>query len=144
MTEHLGDDVLFSQVEMDGDLVAAGAMVRFRDRVSTPFIGSLKGYRHTRANYCQYWGIIRHCLDTGVRCFELGRSPRGTSHQRFKEKWGATAVPLHYGHLTISRKRDYRTVLEAGRLERLVSRTWTRLPLTLTRALGPRLVRYIP
>jgi FemAB-related protein (PEP-CTERM system-associated) len=141
---HLGEAVQFSQVRLGGLLVAAGVMIRFRDRLSTPYIGSLKRFRETRANYCQYWGIIRHCLENGVRCFDLGRSPRGSSHQQFKEKWGAVPVIMHYCHQALSTRRAYRTVLERSRMELLASGTWKHLPLFLTRRIGHWACRFIP
>jgi hypothetical protein len=119
-------------------------MLRHGKRLSTPYIGSLVGCRHTRANYCQYWGIVRHCLETGVRCFDLGRSPKGSTHQRFKEKWGAVPVEVHYSHRAYSSRRAYRSVAEASRLELLVSGLWKKTPLFVTRRAGPLVARYIP
>jgi len=144
LVEHLGEHVRFSEVRLGGRLVAAGLLVRFKDRLSTPYIGSLKDARATRANYCQYWGIIRHCLDSGVRRFDLGRSPRGSSHQQFKQKWGAVPVEVYYCHRAFSARRAYRTVTEPNRLERLASEIWKRLPLALTRRAGHLACRYIP
>ncbi len=144
LVEHLGDHVRFSQVHLKDRLVAAGVLMRFRERMATPYIGSLKRFRATRANYCQYWGIIEHCLETGVRCFDLGRSPRGSSHDRFKRKWGALPVEVHYCHRAISDRRSYRTVSEPGRVELWASGIWKRLPLAFTSRLGHRAYRYIP
>ena len=144
LLEHLGQDVQFSQVRLQGRLVAAGIMVRFRDRLATPYIGSLKRYGATSANYCQYWGIIKHCIDSGIRHFDLGRSPRGSSVAKFKRKWGANPVPMPYAHRAFSTRRTYRSVLEPGRLESLVSAAWKQLPLALTRRLGHLASHYIP
>jgi len=144
MMEYLGDHVLFSQVHLDNKLVAAGVMVKYRDHLSTPFIGNLKQFRHTRANYAQYWGIVQYCLENGISCFDLGRSPRGSSHQKFKQKWGAVPIETHYGYQTLSKKRVYRTVLEISPLEQFISEIWKRLPLVFTRRAGHFAARYIP
>ena len=74
----------------------------------------------------------------------MGRSPRGSTHEKFKEKWGAKAVAIQYGHLTLSKKRTYRSVLEPSPLERFVSETWKKVPLFLTRRVGHLAARHIP
>ncbi len=142
--EHFWADVRFSQVHLDGELVAAGVMVRAGDHLLTPYIGSLKGDRSRGSNYCQYWGIVEHCTSTGIRTFELGRSPNGSTHTRFKKKWGATPVPMFYSHLAISKRRVWTSVAEPTALQIRATEAWKKLPMPVARRIGHRLFRHIP
>ena len=118
-------------------------LIRFRDSIHTPYIGSLSSYRHTRSNYCQYWGIIQHCIETGVRRFELGRSPKGSTHAQFKKKWGATPIEASYNYYPLKPNAKYRSAADPPRSYVLAARVWRRLPLTLTRACGHLFSRQI-
>ncbi len=144
LRRHFADETRFSEVRHRGRLIAAGVVMRFGDTVLTPFIGSLRRYGHLRANYLQYWGIIEHCLEHGARRFELGRSPRESTHIRFKRKWGARDVAVRYNHLVVDPRRVYRNVATLPPAYRLATGVWKRLPLALTTLLGPRLARYVP
>ncbi len=144
LRRHFAAETSFSEVWHGDELMAAGVVMRFGDSVITPYIGSLKQHGHLRANYLQYWGIIEYCLEHGVRRFELGRSPRGSTHIRFKRKWGAEDVPVSYNYLVVNPRKSYRNVTTLPPLYRLATETWKRLPLAVTSLLGPRLARYVP
>ncbi len=144
LLKYFPDDVSFSEVHHQGRVVAAGVLLQFQNTLLTPYIGSLANMRHTNANYKQYWGIIQHCIHRGITRFELGRSPKGSTHEHFKLKWGAEPIDVAYSVKTISGRRRYRTVTEASALERRATRVWAKLPLSLTRTLGHYLYRYLP
>ena len=42
--------------------------------------------------------------------FELGRSPKASTHIRFKRKWGAEDVPVSYNYLVVNPRQSYRNV----------------------------------
>jgi FemAB-related protein (PEP-CTERM system-associated) len=144
LVEHLGDRVQFAEVRQADQLVAAGVIVSFRDAILTPYIGSLARFRHTRANYCQYWGIVEWCCGKGIERFELGRSPKGSTHVQFKRKWGAEEVPVYYNYRVINPRKGYQSVSDPSRTQLLATGVWKRLPLALTRLIGPAVFRYIP
>lgn len=144
LLEHFADETSFSEVWHQGELVASGVVMNFDDSIITPYIGSLKHLGRLRANYYQYWGIIEYCLEHGVPRFELGRSPKGSTHIRFKRKWGAKDVEVSYNYLVVNPRKSYRNVPTLPPAYRLATETWKRLPLTVTSLLGPRLARYVP
>ncbi len=144
LQKYFGNKVSFSEVRHNGTVVAGGIIIRFRDGIITPYIGSLKEYRHQGSNYCQYWGIIGHCMEEKIRRFEFGRSPKGSTHVQFKKKWGTEECQVMYNYLVLNPAREYRSVSRPARIFLLATGLWRRLPLFFTNALGPRLFRYIP
>lgn len=144
LTKHLGPHVRYSEVWHRGDLLAGGVVIRHKQTIITPYIGSLAGSRALRSNYFQYWGLIERCTEDGVRCFDMGRSPRGSTHARFKMKWGCDEAQAFYNYRVIDPRKRYRSVSRPSGMQRLATRVWRRLPLAVTTAVGPRLFRFIP
>ncbi len=144
LRKHFAHQTSFTEVRHRGELMAGGVIMDFGDSLITPYIGSLKQHGRLRANYCQYWGIVEYCLEHGVPRFELGRSPLGSTHIRFKRKWGAEDVDVTYNYLVVNPRKSYRSVPTLPPIYRLATETWKRLPLAVTSLLGPRLARYVP
>ncbi len=144
LIKYFNENVLFSQVHHNKRLVAGGIVLRFDDRIITPYIGSLKNYRWFGSNYCQYWGIIKYCHEQGIRHFDMGRSPSNSTHDSFKQKWGATALPAYYNHMVINPDKKYRSVSQPSNYQLWATEVWKRLPLLATRLAGSYLFRHIP
>ena len=59
---------------------------------------------------------------------------------RFKEHWGFEPAPLHYQYYLV-RAKELPNVSPANPKYRMFIRAWQRLPLPVSRALGPLLAR---
>jgi Acetyltransferase (GNAT) domain len=96
--------------------------------------------RSTAANALLVWHMIESACARGLAHVDLGRSEVGSPHQRFKRQWGAVDVPVW----------DLCVAARAGTLPDLtptnpefsrVQDAWSRLPLGVTKRLGPLLIR---
>ena len=120
-----------------GGLVA----IHFADAVTVPWASTLRDERHRCPNNQIYWEALRWSIARGARCFDFGRSPRGSGTHGFKLGWGAVERPLAWLRLAPDGRPLAMAGPEAGAwLERL-SRLWSRLPVALTARLGPPLRR---
>jgi len=144
LSKYFCDRLYYANVLHNGRAVAAGVVFRYRNTIATPYIGSLRSYRHARANYCQYWSIIEDAHTHGVERFEMGRSPGESTHIRFKRKWGGHPVQLAYNYRLINPRKTYKSVSNPGAVYRSAVAAWKRLPLFIARALGHCVFRYIP
>jgi len=121
-----------------GGLVA----VAFKDVLAVPWASCLREYLTLCPNMLLYWETIRAgCLE-GFRRFDFGRSTRGSSTYRFKRQWGAQEEPLFW-YTIPSNGRPGRARPGAGRGAALLAGSWRRLPLALTRSLGPHIRKYL-
>ena len=79
----------------------------------------------------------------GYRTFDFGRSREGTGAYHFKRHWGFEPTPLPYQYVLLgdSRMPD---LSPSNPKMRLAVNAWKRLPLPLTKVIGPRLTRYLP
>jgi len=123
--------------------VASGIMSWFRDRLEVPWASSLRDYREMCPNNLLYWEAIRFAISNGSGKFDFGRSTPGEGTYRFKKQWGAIACPLYWQYLL----KDGEELPELNTKNpkyKLAIRLWQRMPLVVTNALGPLLVKNIP
>ncbi len=121
-----------------GGLIA----VAFKDVLTVPWSSCLRQYLPLCSNVLLYWETIRTACLEGFRKFDFGRSTRGSSTHRFKREWGAQEEPLFWYTLPSSgRPRRFRP--SAGRGAALLAGSWRRLPLAVTRSLGPHIRKYL-
>jgi serine/alanine adding enzyme len=141
--EHFPETTRIHVVRHQGQCIAAGVTVAFKEKVEIPWASSLRQYNPLCPNMFLYWNILKDSIARGVREFEFGRSTVGSGTHRFKKQWGGEEVPLHYQYWTA---KDAEDIPEgtSGRAYELASRVWCRLPLGVTRLLGPHVVRRIP
>jgi FemAB-related protein (PEP-CTERM system-associated) len=127
----------------DGSLpVAAALLLHGWGVTEVPSASSLRSHNHTCANMLMYWHLLKRAVERGQDVFDFGRSPQDGPTQKFKKQWGASPGPSEWqfyvrrGDLGGMRK-------ESSRYSRAI-RIWQRLPISVTRLIGPAIVRGIP
>ena len=105
--------------------------------------GALKEYFTLAPNDFMYWEVLRYGSAQGYKIFDFGRSKEGTGAYNFKRHWGFEPRPLPYFYYPIKSREIPDTSPLNPKLQWAI-RIWRSLPLKLTMALGPRIVRHIP
>lgn len=126
-----------------GDRSVAAALLLHGDGVTeVPTASSLREFNPTCANMLMYRHLLDRAVGRGQRVFDFGRSTADGPTFKFKKQWGAEPHPAVWQYAVRSGEAaDMRP--ENPRYQRAV-RIWQRLPLPLTRYLGPHIVRGIP
>jgi hypothetical protein len=107
-----------------------------------PSASALKRYNNTNANMWMYHHLLLRAIGRGSRDFDFGRSSEGSGTYRFKKQWGAQPEPtvwqyhLRRGDIGAARPDNPRYQWKIA--------LWRRLPVWLTRLVGPGIVRGIP
>jgi FemAB-related protein (PEP-CTERM system-associated) len=122
--------------------VAAGLLLHGWGVTEVPSASSLRSYNSTCANMLLYWNLLQRTVERGQAVFDFGRSSQDSPTFRFKKQWGAAPVPAAWQcYARSGSSADMRPDNPSyGRLIRI----WQRLPLWLTRLIGPAIVRGIP
>jgi len=94
-------------------------------------------------NDFMYWQLMCHAARIGCRTFDFGRSREGTGAYEFKRHWGFEPVPLPYQYI-LAPGQQMPNVSPSNPKMRFAVETWKRLPLPVTRLLGPLATRYLP
>lgn len=141
--EAFPDEARICRVDGGGRAVAAALVLGFRDRLEIPWAASLSRYNRLSPNMLLYWQAMRFACEQGFRRFDFGRSTPEGPHFRFKAQWGAVPTPLRY-HLWQAAPGPLPERSPESPRYRLAVRAWRRLPLPLTRLIGPLLARNLP
>lgn len=120
--------------------IAAVLSFYFRDEVLPYYGGGTPAARENHAYDFMYWQLLVHALGRGTRVFDFGRSRAGSGSYRFKTHWGFEPVALDYQY-DLVRARELPNVTPDNPRYHLLIRAWQKLPLPVTRVIGPWLAR---
>jgi len=123
--------------------LAGGFLLGYRDRLEIPWASSLRAYNHLQSNMWLYWNCLRYACEQGYRLFDFGRSTVGEATFKFKEQWGAQPV-RHYWHYHLTEQNAIPVLNPQNPKFRLAINIWRRLPLSVTRLLGPAIIKHLP
>jgi len=121
--------------------LACGMVIGCGDTLENPWASALHEYSRMSPNMLLYWAMIEYACDSGYRYFDFGRSSPGEGTYRFKEQWGARPVPLYWDYIMTG--RAVAPGGEEGRGRRIAAAFWKRLPVPLTRLMGPPIRKHI-
>lgn len=121
-----------------GGLIALAS----KDTLVVPWASSLRDYFSLCPNMLLYWEILRLACAEGFRRFEFGRSSRDSGTYRFKRQWGAVEEPLFWYAIPVG-DRGVRQLSSEEHSGATLVRLWQRLPVPVTRWIGPQIRRYL-
>jgi FemAB-related protein (PEP-CTERM system-associated) len=130
-------------VRYQGEPVAGAFLVGMGATVEVPCAGALHHLARLRGNMLLYWTALCEAMRRGYSTFSFGRSSEDSGTYTFKKNWGAVPSPLPY-HYLLGAGATLPGVAGDNLSMRRASELWQRLPRTVTRAVGPRLLRYLP
>ena len=126
-----------------GSRPIAGAILTHGDGMAeVPSASSLRKYNPTNANMLMYWHLLCRAMERGQRSFDFGRSSPDSGTFRFKKQWGARPHPAVWQYYL--RRGSIGDMRPESPRYRLLIRVWRRLPVAVTRLIGPAIVRGIP
>ena len=141
--KHFGDRAELAVVRRRGRAVAGALLVHHQNGMTEiPSASSLRTANWTNANMLMYWQMLRRAIERRQTQFDFGRSTRNSNTYRFKKQWGAepyAAVWQYY----VRHGSPWDMRPESSRNQLLIG-IWRRLPVRLTRWIGPPIVRGIP
>lgn len=115
----------------------------FNGVVEGLWAGGTELSRPLQANYVLYWEMMRDACVRGCTRYHLGRSTADSGAEDFKKKWNATANQLYwYFHRPNGGEMPQLNVDNPK--YKLAIQLWQKLPLWVTRLIGPPLARSIP
>jgi FemAB-related protein (PEP-CTERM system-associated) len=126
----------------NGFAIAAALILHGWGISEVPSASSLRPYNHTNANMLMYWRVLERTIERGQHVFDFGRSSQDSNTYSFKKQWGAVPYPAEWQYYL--RRGGISDVRPDNPKYRRSIRTWQRLPVWLTRWIGPAIVRGIP
>ena len=130
-------------LKKDGKAIAAAVLLGHRDCLEIPWASTLREANRLNANMLLYRKILGVAIDKGYRYFDFGRSTRDANTFRFKKQWGAKPVE-HYWHYWMAEGGEPPSLNPNNPKYRLAITLWQKLPVWLTRIIGPPIVKNLP
>jgi FemAB-related protein (PEP-CTERM system-associated) len=130
-------------VDRGAETIAAGIGLRHRDGIEVPWASSLRAFRPLCGNYLLYWRILEYAIESGLGMLDFGRSTPNEGTFVFKEQWRAAPEPLHWEYVLLARAGLPDLTPTNSRFKAAIE-TWKRLPVGVTKVIGPHIIRSIP
>jgi FemAB-related protein (PEP-CTERM system-associated) len=141
--EHFGKQAQLLTVWHHERAVAGVVSLFFEDRVMPYYGAALPSAFALAANDFMYWEVMREACVAGFRQFDFGRSRAGSGSYDFKRHWGFEPQPLAYQYL-LRNGNGMPNISPSNPKLQILIRGWQRIPLPVTRWLGPPLTRWLP
>lgn len=123
--------------------IASGFIIGFKHLLQIPWASSLRMYNRFSPNMMLYWNILKFACEQGYTQFDFGRSSPNEGTYKFKRQWGAQPVQCYWQYW-LSTGDELPEINPHNPKYQLAIRTWQRLPIPVTKWLGPKIVKYIP
>jgi serine/alanine adding enzyme len=125
-----------------GGCALAGSMVLgYKNLLANPWAASLRQFSRLNPNMLLYWTMLEYACEKGFYLFDFGRSTPGEGTYKFKEQWGAVPHALYWQSIFLN--SDSVETQDEKSSFRVLIKYWQKLPILVTRLLGPHIRRHI-
>jgi serine/alanine adding enzyme len=137
------DNTRICTVYDNGKPIASGFIIGFKHVLQIPWASSLRTYNRFGPNMLLYWNILKFACEQGYTQFDFGRSTPNEGTYKFKQQWGTRPVQCYWQYWLSAGDKLPELNPHNPRYQFAI-RIWQRLPLSLTKWLGPKIVKFIP
>ena len=138
-----GDKADIREVVLNGKVVASVFSFYFRDQV-LPYYGAADpAFNDLAPSNFMYYDLMRWAGGHGYKVFDFGRSKKESGSFDFKAHWGMESRDLPYEIILVRQKELPNFSPNNPRYQRAIQ-LWQKVPLPITRAVGPFLIRLVP
>jgi FemAB-related protein (PEP-CTERM system-associated) len=123
--------------------VAVSFLSGYRDRIEAIWSSSSQEYLSLKPNICLYWNLLCFAGQKGYRLFDFGRSSVNSGTHEFKSQWGAQPHQLYWDYW-LPEGGAFRELNPQNPRYRAAIWLWQKLPVPVTRLIGPSIVRCLP
>lgn len=141
--KYLGDYAEMMIAYKDRRPIGGKLVLKFKNRATMTWGCYPNRYKDFLANYYLTWELIQQLAQGEIRTLDFGRSPREGGGYIYKSNWGGEELPIHVDYLAPSVDKIPYLKPDNVKFRTAVS-IWKKLPLSLTKLIGPRLARYFP
>lgn len=126
-----------------GEVASCMMNYYFKDMALPYYIGYDPRFLKFAVNNFIVWEEIKFCCRAGYKRFDLGRSRVDSGSYSFKKHWGIEPKPLHYQY-ALHKAAHMPNISPSNPKYDIPRRIWARLPLPVSKLLGPLLIRHLP
>src|SRR5271155_1023697 len=137
------EESFICRVRSQQEILSASFMTGFRNSIEINWSASLPEGRDLKASTFMAWQSMCFAAAKGYCLFDFGRSSIGSPPYNFKLSWNTRIIPLYWYQWSPSDEKSIE--LDRGNPQfRVAIEIWKRLPLSVTKVLGPPIAKCIP
>ncbi len=134
------DNCRIFTVRLGNLTVGAGLTISYNGFVEIPWAATLVQYNKLCPNNLLYWHIIKHYCVSGAKCFDFGRCTENGPTYQFKKEWTTKPVGLNYQYW-LGPNAVFSILSPYNPKYKRKVEIWKKLPLWVTRLVGPYISR---
>ena len=147
IVEAFPDGFSIAVVSKEHQPIGAYFQLQMSDTVYGTWGATLREYLKLRPVYLAYWAILEDAISNGYIFLDMGRSPAGSNASKYKGQWGGVSRPIYQQVATmgnVSGQDGIANQIHSDEKFQWAMRLWPKLPLPVTRYLGPKLRHHVP
>jgi len=130
-------------IKHNKEAVSAAFLIGYNDTLEIPWASTIKKVNNLSINMLLYWNVLKFSVKNKYSYFDFGRSSKNTGTYNFKKQWGAKPKQL-YWHYTLAEKEEMPALNPSNPKYALIIKIWKKLPILVTRLIGPFIVKNLP
>lgn len=143
LRRNFGEQAGIREVMLGDKIIAAVFTFYFRDQVLPYYGASDTAHNDVSPANFMYFDLMRWGSQNGYRTFDFGRSRIDTGSYHFKARWGMQMRELPY-EMILVRRKELPNFSPGNPKFQAAIRLWQRMPLPVTRAVGPWFIKWVP
>lgn len=130
-------------VRLNGKPVGAGFLLGHQGKLEIPWASTLRKYNRFGINMYMYWNILNFAIEKKYRVFDFGRSSKDAGSLKFKKQWGAKEKQL-YWYYDMKEGEPLPGLNPSNAKYQVAISAWKKMPVSLTKIIGPHIVKNLP
>lgn len=140
---HLEGETRVIVIRLQGQPVGAAILVAQGNTIEVPWAATLWSVNSLAMNMLLYFEAISFAIESGFEYFDFGRCTVDSGSYHFKKQWGAEKRQLFW-YYWLAEGQSVPRFSAANPKYSLLSNMWRHLPVSVSKMLGPPIVRNIP
>jgi FemAB-related protein (PEP-CTERM system-associated) len=139
--KYLPDNAEIMIAYKDNRPIGGKMYLKFKDKLTMTWGCFPNRYKHLLANYLLTWSLIEQFANGPVQTLDFGRSPKNSGGYAYKSNWGPDEIPISTDYIAANPNKipNLRPENIKFKIPILI---WKKMPLPLTKLIGPRLAKY--
>ena len=130
-------------IHLNNKPVATAFLLGHKDRLEIPWASTITEVNHLSINMLLYWEILKFAVKNKYHYFDFGRSSKNSSTFRFKQQWGAKPKKCFW-HYWLNDETEIPSLNPKNPKYKLVIGVWKKIPVWMTKLIGPKIVKNLP
>lgn len=126
----------------DNDAISSVLSFYYKGTVLPYYGGGKFEARSLKSNDFMYYQLMCIAQEKGCHSFDFGRSKNDSGSYKYKKNWGMQEDKLHY-RIALVNSTELPNLSPNNPKYKLLINTWQKLPLAISRLIGPMISKYL-